>query len=338
MPDLDEAEYITEMTTMSAHCHPHRQQQHVELNDQDQERGCCTECSSCCCCCQCHHGRGRQSSSTTFATTTTAATKKKNLKNQNYNQERHSTATAATTIINIEEEEESSDGNDDLMVEQDEGANATTVSSCDSDGGGTCRKSHRSSNVGKIFCRIFDTVGPTGISVALIWLGIWGLLDLYLFPTNVILSASVCIALSIPLVAVCEVLQIRNNDENETKNKTKQEQKQNLDRIALAILTTLAGVLFWRGVWYLWDNLVFVNNPTLQKCLALIIGPVILLVNGTCQASVVGAPAMFPPPREQAQTNSTTIGRQKRNVSAGDIEIDDMGSISVELSTGTSNS
>jgi len=331
MPDPDEVGCrCTETTTTSAHVQPHRQQQHVQFNDQEQEqaRGCCTEC---CCCCQRHHGRGRQSTTSD----------KKNLKNENHNQNRHSTATTATTIINMEEEEEeeSSDDNYDLEEEQDEEVQAATVSTRggDGDGGGTCRKSHRS-NIGRIFRGIFDTAGPTGISVALIWLGIWGLLDLYLFPTNIILSASLCIAWSIPLVALCEVLQIRNDD-NEAKPKAKNQQQQ-FDGIVLAILTTLAGVLFWRGVWYLWDNLVFVNNPPLQKSLALIIGPVILLLNGTCQASVVGAPGIFPPPREQVQTNRETTKKKKTNVTVdddlggigceenGNIEIDDVESMS----------
>jgi len=54
--------------------------------------------------------------------------------------------------------------------------------------------------------------------------------------------------------------------------------KANLTDVLIVIITSLAIVSFWRGIWGLMDIYLYPTNPTLSLIISVVIGLIILLM------------------------------------------------------------
>jgi hypothetical protein len=132
------------------------------------------------------------------------------------------------------------------------------------------------------------TLGPIGAAVVLLWVGLWGLLDTYLFPEDVTLSGAICIGFATLLAMICHAWTFSSIS---------------TDTVVYVFLTASVGVCFWRGVWKLWESLVFVDIPLIQSLLAISLGTGILVLSGNFQPTVVGPPILFP----RSQTDNSSL-------------------------------
>ena len=159
-----------------------------------------------------------------------------------------------------------------------------------------CRSCCRRHNgrYGEIPFQVLYTIGPIAAASVLVWVGAWGMLDLYLFPTNKRRSAIASIVIATCLAALCRAL---------PPLPSLPSQQQSFPRVALI---ALLGINYWRGVWHLWEELVFPDNLLAQAVTALVLGMVILVLTNHFRSNVVGPPILFPespppPPQQQQQ-------------------------------------
>jgi hypothetical protein len=73
-------------------------------------------------------------------------------------------------------------------------------------------------------------------------------------------------------------------------------------------LVAAFGVCYWRGVWYLWEELVFCETLAGKSAMAMVLGVGILLATGNFQTTVVGPPILFPTtsPKVEEEEDSLT--------------------------------
>jgi hypothetical protein len=119
------------------------------------------------------------------------------------------------------------------------------------------------------------TLGPIGAASMLVWVGLWGLLDVYLFACNKTLSALASNALATFFVMLCHALSPCSQ------------------HVGYVSLVAAFGVCYWRGVWYLWEELVFCETLAGKSAMAMVLGVGILLATGNFQTTVVGPPILF---------------------------------------------
>lgn len=147
-----------------------------------------------------------------------------------------------------------------------------------------------SANPATVVLAACHTLGPIGAAVVLLWVGLWGLLDTYLFPEDPTLSAAACVGVATVLALICHAWASSSVPR---------------DNAAYAFLTATLAVCYWRGVWKLWQTLVFVDIPLIQSLLALALGIGILVRTGNFKATVVGPPILFPQPKLDHFTPAT---------------------------------
>ena len=123
------------------------------------------------------------------------------------------------------------------------------------------------------------TYGPYGISVTVVWRGIWELQEMYLspFPDHEIASAlaSIAIALACSVLLLAFPKALRRNETLAT------------------ILMIVVTIFYFRGIWELWGELVFPDDPLLQNFAGLIPGSFLLWSSGALQSSLVGPPVLM---------------------------------------------
>jgi hypothetical protein len=118
------------------------------------------------------------------------------------------------------------------------------------------------------------TYGPYGASAVLVWRGIWDLQDIYLFPDDLITSSLLSAAIGITFGTVAFFAQHVLNDTVKT------------------VLVAVASISYWRGVWILWDELVWPQDPTLQSVAGLVVGSAVLLAAKSFRLGVASPPIL----------------------------------------------
>lgn len=152
-----------------------------------------------------------------------------------------------------------------------------------------------------ILSAVAYTMGAIGAAVVFLWVGVWGLLDHYLFPSNTTLSGVVCLSFAAALATICHAT-VGNVHLNKDHHHQQQLGVENIhsstksSNHGFVLLTALLDVCYWRGVWTLWETLVFPHHPTLQSVLALTLAVFILCVTRYFESTVVGPPILFPRP------------------------------------------
>ena len=122
------------------------------------------------------------------------------------------------------------------------------------------------------------TYGPIGTSVTLFWRGMWMIQDMYLFPTDLVKSASTSLLLGIVTGIICHCIsQYDLKKQWHHGSTTMSHLIYGIVERCFSFLVAFGAVSYWRGVWTLWDQLVFVNNPVTQNWMSLIVGSVVLL-------------------------------------------------------------
>jgi hypothetical protein len=107
-----------------------------------------------------------------------------------------------------------------------------------------------------------------------VWRGIWDLQDIYLFPDDLITSSLLSAAIGITFGTVAFFAQHVLNDTVKT------------------VLVAVASISYWRGVWILWDELVWPQDPTLQSAAGLAVGSAVLLAAKSFRLGVASPPIL----------------------------------------------
>ena len=133
-------------------------------------------------------------------------------------------------------------------------------------------------SISSLLYKMSYTLGPIGMASVLIWVGLWGLLDEYLIPTDKTLSALATLSMAFMLTFLIHLLYDSHNQ-----------------AWWYPILAASLGVCYWRSVWHLWEVWVLPNHPPLQSALALGLGSLLLIATGHCRNNVVGPPILILP-------------------------------------------
>eukprot|EP00730_Choanoeca_flexa_P012679 TRINITY_DN4513_c0_g1_i1.p1 TRINITY_DN4513_c0_g1~~TRINITY_DN4513_c0_g1_i1.p1 ORF type:complete len:200 (+),score=15.97 TRINITY_DN4513_c0_g1_i1:58-657(+) len=123
-----------------------------------------------------------------------------------------------------------------------------------------------------------------GIAVLFFWRGAWTLFDQYLLPNDTAASAWYSLLAGTLVAVVAMMLQLYLVPEVKIKR-----WKGFIVLRMVILLYAVAGVAFWRGVWYLQDEYLLTDNPEASSWTSVAIGAGVLLCMNSLR-SVVAAP------------------------------------------------
>jgi hypothetical protein len=123
-------------------------------------------------------------------------------------------------------------------------------------------------------------LGPVAAASVLIWIGVWDLQNLYLYPDNDFVSGLISVAIAVPLTVIVHLMARRENHDNKG--------------VLYVMCISVCGIEYWRGVWMLWETCVLPDNLPLQSVLAVVLGWAILMLTDNFTARIAGPSVMFP--------------------------------------------